>query len=182
MIGQIGKYKDTKEYLPEVKKQLKSMQKIVEDILYLNHCADHLQREEISLLPFVTEVTSHYQVQLEEKNIRLEQRGEGCAFTDGEILKKIVDNLISNAVQYTKNGEKIIVSIEEKQVMVENYGSHIEEELLPNIYEPFVSSDTKNKGKGLGLYVVSYYVKLIGGTISIENTEYGVRATLSFPS
>ena len=120
------------------------MQKIVEDILYLNHCADHLQREEISLLPFVTEVTSHYQVQLEEKNIRLEQRGEGCAFTDGEILKKIVDNLISNAVQYTKNGEKIIVSIKEKQVMVENYGSHIEEDLLPNIYEPFVSSDTKN--------------------------------------
>ena len=182
MIGQIGKYKDTKEYLPEVKKQLKSMQKIGEDILYLNHCADHLQREEISLLPFVTEVTSHYQVQLEEKNIRLEQRGEGCAFTDGEILKKIVDNLISNAVQYTKNGEKIIVSIKEKQVMVENYGSHIEEDLLPNIYEPFVSSDTKNKGKGLGLYVVSYYVKLIGETISIENTEYGVRATLSFPS
>lgn len=180
MINQVGKYKDTKEYLPKVKEQIQSMRKIVEDILYLNHCAEHLQKESVLLENLAKEVINCYQVQLTKKNLTLNLMGEGKVETDGEILKKILDNLISNAVQYTKNGEKIIVEIKENKVIVENYGALIEESLLPNIYEPFVSSDTKEKGKGLGLYVVSYYVKLLGGEITISNTKNGVKAILTF--
>lgn len=179
MINQVGKYKDTKEYLPKVKEQIQSMRKIVEDILYLNHCAKHLQKEPVILENLVREVIGCYQVQLAKKELTIRLEGEGKVETDGDILNKIIDNLISNAVQYTKKGGKIAVQIRKNTIVVENYQARIEEELLPNIYEPFVSSDTREKGKGLGLYVVSYYVKLLGGAITICNTEDSVKAVLT---
>lgn len=179
MINEVGKYKDTKEYLPKVKEQIQSMRKIVEDILYLNHCAENLQNAPVLLGNLVKERIGCYQVQLVKKELTIKLEGEGKAKTDGEILNKILDNLISNAVQYTQKGGKIIVKISDNTIIVENYQARIEEELLPNIYEPFVSSDTKEKGKGLGLYVVSYYVKLLGGKISISNSEKGVKAELT---
>lgn len=181
MINEVGKYKDTKEYLPKVKEQIQSMRKIVEDILYLNHCAKNLQNEPVFLENLVKERIGCYQVQLAKKELTIQLEGEGKVKTDGEILNKILDNLISNAVQYTKEGGKVIVKMSENTIIVENYQARIEEELLPNIFEPFVSSDTKEKGKGLGLYVVSYYVKLLGGKISICNSENGVKAELTLP-
>ncbi len=42
MMNEVGKYKDTKRYLPEVKKQLMAIRRIVEDILYLNHCVGNI--------------------------------------------------------------------------------------------------------------------------------------------
>ncbi|MBD5106531.1 MAG: HAMP domain-containing histidine kinase [Lachnospiraceae bacterium] len=181
MMNEVGKYKNTKEYLPKVKEQLWSMRKIVEDILYLNHCADSLQIEPVSLRELTEEAAAAYRVQAAEKKLSIEIEGMGTVHTDREILKKIIDNLISNAVQYTPEGEKICMSLADNMFRIENYGVLIEEELLPNICKPFVSSDTKQKGKGLGLYVVSYYNRLLGGKLKVENLEKGVLAQLTFP-
>ena len=181
MMNEVGKYKNTKEYLPKVKEQLWSMRKIVEDILYLNHCADSLQIEPVSLRELTEEAAAAYRVQAAEKKLSIEIEGMGTVHTDREILKKIIDNLISNAVQYTPEGEKICMSLADNMFRIENYGVRIEEELLPNICKPFVSSNTKQKGKGLGLYVVSYYNRLLGGKLRVENLEKGVLARLTFP-
>ena len=180
MMNEVGKYKNTKEYLPKVKEQLFSMRKMIEDILYLNRCADNLQIEKISLQEVTKKLTDAYWVQISEKGIRLEIEGNGMVEADGEILKKILDNMISNAVAYTKVGENIHIQLKDNEVCVRNYGSFIEESLLQNIFEPFVSSDTRQKGKGLGLYLVSYYSKLLGAKVTVENFEGGVVAEIVF--
>ena len=74
----------------------------------------------------------------------------------------------------------MILNIGQDMVCVRNEGVRIDEKLLPNIYKPFVSSDTRKKGKGLGLYVTAYYCKLAGWNIHIENEEKGVCAALTF--
>ena len=180
MMDQVGKYKDVNVYLPKVKEQLKSMQKIVEDILELNHHALHPEMEEVSLVELVKEGKEAYQVQMESKKQTLSLLGEKYMTTDREILKTMIDNLISNAVVYSPEGASIEVVIKEGGLFVTNYGAHIEEELLPDLYRPFVSSDTKQKGKGLGLYIVAYYGRLLGMETKIENLNEGVRASLFF--
>lgn len=180
MIGEVGKYKETKKYLPEVKKQLLSMRKIVEDILYLNHYAKNMLKEPIDLRVLTEEVLSGYEVQIEDKELKVIQNGEGSIEGDREILRKVLDNLVSNAILYTPPKEKIILNIGQDMVCVRNEGVRIDEKLLPNIYKPFVSSDTRKKGKGLGLYVTAYYCKLAGWNIHIENEEKGVCAALTF--
>ena len=176
MIQEVGKYKDTKTYLPEVKKQLLSMRRIVEDILYLNHCADHMQVEKVDLAVLARELVTGYQVQAESREVRIELEGSGTAAADREMLKIIVDNLLSNAVQYTPGGQRIVIRAEDNELCVTNYGVTIDEKMLPNIFEPFVSSDISRKGKGLGLYVASYYCRCMGCRLKIRNIENGVQA------
>ena len=182
MMNEVGKYKDTQKYLPQVKQQLKIMQKIVEDILYLNHCTEHMEKESFDLKGLADEIVLGYQVQASTNNLTFRIEGaSGPVCTDRDMLKKIVDNLVSNAVSYTPAGNLIQVTLEEKCLKIFNHGGHIEESLLPDIYEPFVSSDVQKKGRGLGLYILSYYAQILGCDVKIVNESGGVLAILRIP-
>lgn len=179
MINEVGKYKERDIYLPEVKKQLLSMRKIVEDILYLNHCKEHMQKVWVDLCGIVRSVLLSYQVQITEKMQTVRQKDDELFVrTDGEIMRMIIDNLISNAVSYTPADGEIEVRYKEREVIIINSGTTIDEEILPHVYEPFVSSERKEKGKGLGLYVASYYAEILGWKLEVSNTESGVMARL----
>ncbi len=100
--------------------------------------------------------------------------------TDAEMLKKILDNLFSNAVQYTGEGGRIEIRADEGEICIRNYGAQIEEAMLPNIFEPFVSSDGTGRGRGLGLYVAAYYSRLLGYELTVVNGENFVQAKVLF--
>lgn len=181
MMNEIGKYKNVKEYLPQVKSQLLSMRKIVEDILYLDYHAKNMEKEEIAVGQLVEEVVKAYGVQIEAKELNVSISGTAVIFSDREMLKKIIDNLFSNAAGYTPFGERIVIEVQKQELCIKNYGTVIDEKLLPNVFQPFVSSNETGKGKGLGLYVAAYYSRLLGCKVEIENMENGVCARLLFP-
>lgn len=182
MIQEVGKYKDTKKYLPQVKEQLLSMRKIVEDILYLNHCTKNLQREPVNILSLMKEVMATYHIQISEKELKCTLEENDIVITsDRELLKKLLDNLISNAVSYTEKGGNIDIEINKEAIFILNRKAHIEEELLQHIYEPFVSGNNTQRGKGLGLYIAAYYCGMLGCQLTLENTSDGVLAKFVFP-
>lgn len=182
MMQEVGKYKDTKKYLPQVKEQLLSMRKIVEDILYLNHCTENLQREPVNVLSLMKEVVAAYHIQIMERELTCGFRGNDIVITsDRELLKKLLDNLVSNAVSYTEKGGSIDIEIQDQAISILNRKAHIEEELLQHIYEPFVSGNNVRKGKGLGLYIAAYYCEALDCRLTLENTPDGVLAKFAFP-
>lgn len=183
MMNEVGKYKDTKTYLPEVKKQLLSMRRIVEDILYLNHCVGNMRKEPVNLRTFLQELAGNYGVQVQDKGICVETEGDGTVTADREMLRIIVDNLLSNAVQYTPEGQRVVLRAADGEVSVTNHGARIGEKLLPHIFDPFVTSDTGQRGKGLGLYVAAYYCRRMDCRLEIANgeTEDSVCAQILFP-
>lgn len=180
MMNEVGKYKDTKAYLPEVKKQLLSMRRIVEDILYLNQCAGNMKKEPVDLRELAQELSGNYGVQAADRGVCVETEGDGTAAADREMLRIILDNLLSNAVQYTPEGGQVVIRTSGQELSVTNYGARIEEKLLPNIFDPFVTSDTRQRGKGLGLYVAAYYCRRMGCRLEIVNIEDGVCARILF--
>ncbi|MCM1183856.1 MAG: HAMP domain-containing histidine kinase [Roseburia sp.] len=179
MINEVGKYKSTKTYLPEVKKQLLSMRKMVEDILYLNRRANLQQREPVALEILAKELVRGYAVQTEARSLAVSVSGRGTLLSDREMLWTVADNLLSNAVQYTPDGGRITITVRDGGLCIRNYGVTISEALFPNIYEPFVSSDGGAKGKGLGLYVAAYYSRLLDCRLSVRNMEDSVCAELT---
>ena len=103
---------------------------------------------------------------------------------DQEKLRKIVYNLLSNAFKFTKNGGKIDVLLslsqspsEDKkflEITVKDTGIGIPESDLQKVFERFYRvehPDNANQtGTGVGLHIVSEYVKLHQGDISVKST------------
>lgn len=184
MINQVGKYQDTKIYLPEVKLQLLSMRKIVEDILYLSHCEENVTLEQIDLKVLVNSQLLNHQFALTEGKYTLVTDYQDGSFvtSDSNLLSKIVDNLISNAIVHSKECAIITILTKPNQLEIHNSDAHIDEAIMPNIFEPFVQGSHHGKGHGLGLYIVAYYANILGATVKIKNIKDGVLTKIMFDS
>lgn len=69
------------------------------------------------------------------------------------------------------------------QITVEDNGGGIPQDLDIDIFEKFatVNAGASNRGVGLGLPISAQIIKLLGGSITAENTKNGARFTISLP-
>jgi signal transduction histidine kinase len=103
---------------------------------------------------------------------------------DSAYMKRILGNLISNAVQAMPNGGKLGIhayrEAEDIVVTVEDTGTGVPEEAKPKLFQPLFT--TKSKGQGFGLAVVKRLTEALNGTITFESQEgKGTKFTLRFP-
>lgn len=178
MVNEVGKYKDVKEHLPKVKLQLQSMRRVIDEILNLNNSIEEIKNENIIVSEIVEQSLLNQEVQIKTKELKVDKELNSTEIVaDRKIIYKIIDNLISNATNYTPNQERIKITLTDKALTLINYGVQIEDEILPHIFEPFVSS-SGNKGHGMGLYIVAYYAELSNMRVDICNVDNGVLCTL----
>lgn len=181
MINQVGKYKDTAVYLLKAKEQLLSMRKMVEDILSLNHCRDNIHLQNIQVLPLLEGKLEEYRLAVAEKRLQVSCSGANAVIeADEYLILQILDNLISNAVAYTPAENKIEILVSPPEITIENYGVTIPQDILPHVFDPFVSGNHEKNiaSHGLGLYIAAYYAKQMGFSLHMENRENSVRAIL----
>ncbi len=109
---------------------------------------------------------------------------------DAGRLKKILDNLLSNAVRFTPKGGTIGLEVKSDReahwvhFTVWDTGIGIPEISLAVIFEPFaqITSAEEQKGLGLGLALVRYLAEMHGGYVSVESQlGQGSRFTVSLP-
>lgn len=103
---------------------------------------------------------------------------------DGPRIEQVILNLITNAVQASPAGERVLVRthLESGEVLLEvaDRGCGITEEHRDNVFHPFFS--TKKAGTGLGLGIVKKIVEAHGGDVSFQsNPEKGVTFSVRFP-
>lgn len=102
---------------------------------------------------------------------------------DSEKLRRILLNVLDNAVNYTRKGGRIRLSVSMStpsggvcpiKFVVEDTGVGIDEELMPRLFKPFVRGTAgavaNHSGFGLGLAVADGLVKLLGGSIGATST------------
>ncbi|QEK13469.1 HAMP domain-containing protein [Crassaminicella thermophila] len=109
---------------------------------------------------------------------------------DAEKIERIMLNLISNAVKFTRPGDSITVCVYDKettvQISVKDTGVGIPKDKLENIFERFKQVDPlfsrSHEGSGIGLSLVKSLVQMHGGKISVQS-EYGkgTEFTISLP-
>lgn len=100
---------------------------------------------------------------------------------DRERIQQVISNLINNALRFTKEGA-IIVKTQVidglAQIAVKDTGSGIDPEIMPRLFEKFVTKS--EKGTGLGLYISNNIVQAHGGKMWAENNADGKGATFAF--
>jgi CheY-like chemotaxis protein len=108
--------------------------------------------------------------------------------TDPVMLQSILQNLVSNAISYTKQGEIVIEARETPGnigIGVRDTGSGIPSDRLDDVFKEFVRLDrsgASENGMGLGLAIVKRQVTELGATIGVRS-ELGIGSvfTLSLP-
>ena len=106
---------------------------------------------------------------------------EGDRFALGRVYR----NLVTNAIQATESGGRVIVSTgragDQVQITVTDTGSGIPQDRLSAIFDDFVT--TKRRGLGLGLAISKRIVEQLGGTIDVQSVVgQGTSFTLRFPA
>lgn len=101
-------------------------------------------------------------------------------------LQQIFLNIINNGIDAVgKDGTISITTTlvdNEVQIIIEDNGQGIPEDILPNIFEPFFTTKGTGEGTGLGLSITYGLIKKLGGDISVSSTiGQGTAFTLTFP-
>lgn len=103
-----------------------------------------------------------------------------------EALRRAMRNLFINAATHGREATVSMTSRDGRvQVLIEDAGPGIPEELLPRVFEPFFRVDpargAPTPGAGLGLAIAEQIVTRSGGTLKLENMPVGLRQVLEFP-
>ncbi len=189
---------DQTYYLKLINESANNLVVIINDILDIEKIGSgrfEFEMVDFNIAEKLNITIQSFQYKAEEKGIELLLHYD---FSDNKLVKgdpyrlsQILNNLISNALKFTKNGKITVRGRIEKEindeiifkVSVTDTGIGISQDKLSVIFDPFVqaSSDTTRKygGTGLGLSICKNLVEMQGGKLSVESTE-GVGATFTF--
>ncbi|MDT5060466.1 MAG: hypothetical protein QOH63_925 [Acidobacteriota bacterium] len=148
--------------------------------------SERAERREVKLMALVEGIVSDLRPLAAASNLRLINKvpEELTAFADANMLTLIFQNLISNAIDYTPNGEVIIGAqkIEESasiECWVSDTGVGIPVDRLEKVFDKLETDPDKKSGMGLGLAIVKQCVEAHGGEVAV-NSELGQGTTFRF--
>jgi two-component system phosphate regulon sensor histidine kinase PhoR len=104
-------------------------------------------------------------------------------YADADLLKRIFQNLIANAIRYTPRGEITILAATAADGMTEclviDNGAGIAASMLDRVFDKGETDALSIGGMGLGLAIVKTFAEAHGGTVAVESVE-GAGATFRF--
>lgn len=160
--------------------ELQRLSRMVNDMLFLAK-ADHAQtaakKESIDLAEEVEKVTEFFEPLASERSISVVLRGKAEASADRSMLRRLLANLLSNAVRYASAGSTVEVLLESApeavRISVANEGPALTEEECRRVFDRFyrklAARSESSESTGLGLAIVKSIVDLHGGWVAARN-------------
>ncbi len=182
------------QFIQVIKRHTDRLAKIVEDLLMLSKIESRefqLKRETILLPGFIDDVIDFVKELAEKKKISMSRNEIASSMgvgADRNYLEQVLINLLDNAIKYTPERGKIMISVIEKdqkeiRFSIEDNGIGIPKEDLPRIFERFYRVDKGRSqelgGTGLGLSIVKHLVQAHGGRVWVES-QLGKGSTFYF--
>jgi signal transduction histidine kinase len=184
---QDGIYPLMVENLSPVLEQNIMLTRLVEDLRTLA-LADagqlEMDRKPTDLSGVVRKVVEYFGLQADSRGIELQFDHSDQIpqlAIDSTRIEQILGNLLANALRYTPDNGKIVVTLEREgksaRISIHDSGPGISAEALPHIFERFYRADKSRSreqgGSGLGLAIARQLSKAHGGTLSARNNPQG---------
>ena len=174
-------------------KRLKELTENILDLTRIENQSLNLQKEIVNIDDLILKTLEDIKSQTNyKKSIRLiyddskkESSSPLLVEVDRGRLIQVISNLVSNAIKFTKEEDTITVATEKRSnnmdlllVRVRDTGTGIDEDIMPRLFEKFVTKS--EKGIGLGLFISKSIIEAHGGRIWAENNADRRGATFTF--
>ena len=190
LMNKEGMDDTSKKQLGRIYKECLRLGSLISDMLMLSKIesgdAPVRALSEVALEDIAKEVLDGLSEKAQSRNITANIVGSAKICADQTMIFELVENLVSNAIKYNKDGGSVTVSITETDtgvcLKVEDTGIGIEKEHLPRLCERFYRVDKSHSkrigGTGLGLAIVKHICAISDAELSIES-EFGVGTTVT---
>ena len=168
------------------------LEKLIEDLFgftKLNYGKIAMHIGQIDIVKLLEQLLEEAYPNFEEKNLSYDLQSNVPAkiiSADGNLLARLFDNLIGNAIKYGADGKRVLVKIHGEEdtvtVSVTNFGRVIPADELPLLFNKFYrveqSRSATTGGTGLGLAIAKEIVDMHGGTIRVASDLNGTVFTV----
>ncbi|QPK93620.1 HAMP domain-containing histidine kinase [Actinomyces sp. zg-332] len=190
MRYKIGKYKDRDFYLTKAQEIVIESTDMVQSILDVSklQVVNKEHKEDLDIRIIIIEIIESYKVLAKAKDLKINlQLQESChCFINKESMKKVISNIISNAINYTDQSNRINIQISDGVLVVENECKPLSEYDLKYVFEAFYrpdfSRDKKDGGTGLGLYIVRNILTDANLDFYFIPSDLGMKFIINFTS
>jgi len=153
----------------------------------------NIESNKLRIVNTIEAEVERFRFKAEKKSLYFDTKSqieENIGFiTDAAKFKIIIANLISNAIKFSrdKNKIEIVISMNNNtlEISISNIGVGLSQKDIKVMFDRFLRLDERinsiNNGHGLGLSIVSYYIDLLGGKIEVTSKESINTVMLSLP-
>ena len=196
-LGRTRTVEEYQESLTLIQEEAERLSRIVEDLFILARqpiqSPTALVKEPVSLTDVVKDCARAAQVLASRKGVRLKLENDSTSIAlnaDEELIKRMILNLLDNAVKYTPEGGEISLALEKHngsaEIVVRDTGIGLSQTDQQRVFDRFYRVDKARSralgGAGLGLSIVRSIVEAHGGNITIDSTpRHGSTFTVSLP-
>ena len=190
LMNKEGTDDTSKKQLGRIYRECLRLDSLISDMLMLSKIesgeAPKRALSEVALEDIAKEVLDGLSEKAQSRNITAKIVGSAKICADQTMIFELVENLVSNAIKYNKDGGSVTVYITETDtgvcLKVEDTGIGIEKEHLPRLCERFYRVDKSHSkrigGTGLGLAIVKHICAINDAELSIES-DFGVGTTVT---
>lgn len=171
---------EAKDSFSVIQRQAKKMSELINQIMELSKIEKQIiiPTKKINFSEIIEKILLDYKNLIDKKNIKISKEIEKNIFIIGDkiMIERLLDNLLNNAMKFTKNEIKIKLYSENENCIleVEDNGIGMSEEFKNLIWGRFYQiNDSRNKkinkGFGLGLFLVSKIIEQHNAVINVES-------------
>jgi two-component system sensor histidine kinase CpxA len=184
--------KNNGNFLARIETESQRLNEMISDILTLSKLESNtanVEKTEVNLKSLVETVVSDvaFEAEGKGKSVEILQTDEIKVHGNERLLRSAVENVLRNAVRYTK--DKVEVSLQKNGakaiVTIRDYGEGIPENELKEIFRPFYrvsqARERKSGGIGLGLAITEQAVRAHHGGVSAKNLGDGLSVEIKLP-
>ena len=185
--------KTKEKYLMFIKENINTLSNIIEEILGILTIGEKSEKSTIDIEQTIKEIIKSFtEKTLSRKiNIVVEKHSNIPVIEANQYrFKLIMENIIDNAIKYSKDQSTIEIhlssDVNNVEIIVKDYGIGIEKDKLKTIFEQYSKGSnplvSNFEGVGLGLFMVKTIIDLETGSINIKSKENeGTEVIIKFP-
>lgn len=173
---------DTLKMLDRTEGQIERLITLIRELLDITKIQAgklSFSEEYLDLFRLVTEIVNDFQLINKSHEISLEGSGTYNVLGDKDRLGQVINNLISNAIKYSPNKKKIVITLTSDKnsvtVQVQDFGIGIDKASLPRVFERFFRGSNSESGSlsslGLGLYISAEIIRRHHGQIWVQSKK-----------